>query len=113
MYRGFSPYSHLCFFLIQFCPSSWPPPQQHLRLAGGVLFGTWVSFLLTFSAVAAGSLLVFSLARGLGRDAVTRLVGQKVSEKYLDVIHAKTDIFLVLAFLFPFFPMTFCAFWPD
>ena len=67
-------------------------------------FGTWVSFLLTFSAVATGSLLVFSLARGLGRDAVTRLVGRKVSEKYLDVIHAKTDIFLVLAFLFPFFP---------
>ena len=29
---------------------------------------------------------------------------QEVSEKYLDVIHAKTDIFLVLAFLFPFFP---------
>lgn len=81
-----------------------PIPSNISALAGGVLFGTWVSFLLTFSAVAAGSLLVFSLARGLGRDAVTRLVGQKVSEKYLDVIHAKTDIFLVLAFLFPFFP---------
>ena len=81
-----------------------PIPSNISALAGGVLFGTWVSFLLTFSAVTAGSLLVFSLARGLGRDAVTRLVGRKVSEKYLDVIHAKTDIFLVLAFLFPFFP---------
>ena len=103
--ENFSPYSHLCFFLIQFLSVILAPiPSNVSALAGGVLFGTWVSFLLTFSAVATGSLLVFSLARGLGRDAVTRLVGRKVSEKYLDVIHAKTDIFLVLAFLFPFFP---------
>ena len=101
----FAPYSHLCFFLLQFLSVVLAPiPSNISALAGGVLFGTWVSFLLTFSAVTAGSLLVFSLARGLGRDAVTRLVGRKVSEKYLDVIHAKTDIFLVLAFLFPFFP---------
>ena len=87
--EDFSPYSHLCFFLIQFLSVILAPiPSNISALAGGVLFGTWVSFLLTFSAVAAGSLLV----------------GQKVSEKYLDVIHAKTDIFLVLAFLFPFFP---------
>ena len=32
------------------------------------------------------------------------MVGERVSAKYLDVIHAKTDVFLVLAFLFPFFP---------
>ena len=103
--ENFSPYSHRCFFLIQFLSVILAPiPSNVSALAGGVLFGTWVSFLLTFSAVATGSLLVFSLARGLGRDAVTRLVGRKVSEKYLDVIHAKTDIFLVLAFLFPFFP---------
>ena len=82
--QQFSPYSHLCFFL--------------------VLFGTWPSFLMTFAAVALGSVLVFTLARGLGREAVNRLVGRKVSEKYREVIQAKTDVFLVLAFLFPFFP---------
>ncbi|MFR6185361.1 MAG: hypothetical protein ACLUJG_07215 [Lawsonibacter sp.] len=37
-----------------------PIPSNISALAGGVLFGTWVSFLLTFSAVLAGSLLVFS-----------------------------------------------------
>lgn len=79
--EDFSPYSHLCFFLIQFLSVILAPiPSNISALAGGVLFGTWVSFLLTFSAVTAGSLLVFSLARGLGRDAVTRLVGRKVSE---------------------------------
>lgn len=108
--ENFSPYSHLCFFLIQFLSVILAPiPSNISALAGGVLFGTWVSFLLTFSAVTIGSLLVFSLARSLGRNAVTRLVGSKVSEKYLDVIHAKTDTFLVLAFLFPFSQMTFCV----
>lgn len=81
-----------------------PIPSNITALAGGVLFGTWVSFFLTFAAVVCASLLVFQLARWLGREFVTRVVGERVSAKYLDVIHAKTDIFLILAFLFPFFP---------
>ena len=31
-------------------------------------------------------------------------MGKKVSEKYLDLIRRKRDTFLLLAFLFPFFP---------
>ena len=101
----FAPYSHLCFFLLQFLSVVLAPiPSNITAAAGGVLFGTWPSFFLTFAAVVAGSLLLFWLARGLGREAVNRLVGRKVSEKYREVIQAKTDVFLVLAFLFPFFP---------
>ncbi len=65
---------------------------------------TGPSFFITFGAVALGSVAVFALARGLGRGFVDRLVSRKVSEKYLDVIRRKRDVFLVLAFLFPFFP---------
>ena len=54
--------------------------------------------------MAAGSLIVCARARGLGRGFVDRLVSRKVSEKYLDVIRRKRDVFLALAFLFPFFP---------
>ena len=47
--EDFSPYSHLCFFLIQFLSVILAPiPSNISALAGGVLFGTWVSFLLTF-----------------------------------------------------------------
>ena len=100
-----SPYSHLCFFLVQLLSVVLAPiPSNVTALAGGVLFGTWPSFLMTFGAVALGSVLVFLLARGVGRDAVNRFVGKKVSEKYREVIQSKTDVFLVLAFLFPFFP---------
>lgn len=103
--QRFAPYSHLFFFLLQFLSVVLAPiPSNITALAGGVLFGTWVSFFLTFAAVACASLLVFQLARWLGREFVTRVVGERVSAKYLDVIHAKTDTFLILAFLFPFFP---------
>ena len=100
--QQFSPYSHLCFFLVQLLSVVLAPiPSNITALAGGVLFGTWPSFLMTFAAVALGSVLVFTLARGLGREAVNRLVGRKVSEKYREVIQAKPDVVLVLAFLFP------------
>lgn len=103
--QNFAPYSHLCFFLLQLLSVVLAPiPSNITALAGGVLFGTWASFGMTFGAVALGSVLVFLLARYLGRETVNRFVGRKVSEKYREVIQSKTDIFLVLAFLFPFFP---------
>lgn len=101
----FAPYSHLAFFLVQLLSVVLAPiPSNITAAAGGVLFGTWPAFLLTFGAVTAGSLLTFSLARALGRDFADRLVSRKLSEKYQDVLRAKAPVFLTLAFLFPFFP---------
>ena len=73
-------------------------------LAGGMLFGTWVSFLLTWGAVVLGSVVVFLLARSLGQPFVDRMVSHSVAQRYLDVVRRKQDVFLILAFLFPFFP---------
>lgn len=102
---GFAPYSHLCFFLIQLLSVIFAPiPSNITAAAGGILFGTLPSFLLTFGAVVLGSMCVFLLARALGRPFADQVVSQKISEKYLAVIHAKTSTFLLLAFLFPFFP---------
>ena len=101
----FAPCSHLCFFLLQFLSVVLAPiPSNISAAAGGLLFGVWPAFLLTFGAVTAGSLLVFSLARALGRDFADRLVSRSLSEKYQDLLRAKTTVFLTLAFLFPFFP---------
>lgn len=100
-----APYSHLCFFLVQFLSVVLAPiPSNIAAAAGGLLFGTGTAFLLTFTAVTAGSLLTFSLARALGRDFADKLVSRKLSEKYQDVLRTKAPVFLTLAFLFPFFP---------
>ena len=49
-------------------------------------------------------LLVFALARGLGRDFAGRFVSRRLSEKYQQILQTKAPVFLTLAFLFPFFP---------
>lgn len=101
----FAPFSYLFFFLVQFLSVVLAPiPSNITAAAGGVLFGTWPAFLLTFGAVATGSVLVFCLARVLGRDFADRIVSQKLSEKYQTILRAKAPVFLTLAFLFPFFP---------
>lgn len=101
----FQPYSHLCFFLLQLLSVVLAPiPSNITAAAGGLLFGTWMAFLLTFAAVTIGSILVFSLARLWGRNFADRLVSQKLSEKYRGILETKAPVFLSLAFLFPFFP---------
>lgn len=101
----FAPYSHLFFFLLQFLAVVLAPiPSNVVAATGGVLFGTAPAFLLTFGAVMAGSSLTFTLARALGRDFTDRIVSQKLSEKYQALLHTKATTFLILAFLFPFFP---------
>ena len=100
-----APWSHLAYFGIQLVSVIVAPiPSNITAAAGAYLFGLWPAFLLTWGAVTLGSTLVFALARALGQGFVGQFVGEKLSEKYLDVIRRKRDVFLALAFLFPFFP---------
>lgn len=101
----FTPFAQCFFFLIQLMSVVFAPiPSNITALAGAVLFGLWESFLLTYAAVLLGSIVVFSLARILGRSFTDRIINKKISEKYLKVIQAKQDVFLILVFLLPFFP---------
>ena len=103
--QAFTPWSHLMYFAVQlFSVILAPIPSNLTAAVGGLLFGTLPAFLLTWGAVVLGSLVVFALARSLGQRFVEGLVSRKVSEKYLDLVRRKRDIFLLLAFLFPFFP---------
>ncbi len=101
----FSPFSHLFYFVLQLLSVVVAPiPSNITALAGALLFGTWPAFLLTWGAVVAGSVLVFWLARVLGQPFADRLVSKAASAKYLELVRRKRDVFLFLAFLFPFFP---------
>ena len=100
-----TPWSHLVYFGIQLASVVIAPiPSNITAAAGAYLFGLWPSFLLTWGAVTLGSAIVFGLARLLGGQFASRFMGEKLSEKYLDLIRRKRDVFLLLAFLFPFFP---------
>ena len=100
-----SPWSHLAYFGIQLASVVVAPiPSNLTAAAGAYLFGLWPAFLLTWGAVTLGSAIVFALARALGQRFVSQFVSEKLSGKYLDVIRRKRDVFLALAFLFPFFP---------
>lgn len=101
----FSPYSQAVFFSVQLASVILAPiPSNITAAAGALLFGMWPAFLLTWAAVALGSLVVFCLARALGQKFVERFVSEKVSERYLGLMKRKRDVFLCLVFLFPFFP---------
>ena len=103
--ESFAPYSHIAFFLVQlFSVVLAPIPSNISAAAGGMLFGTLPAFLLTFGAVFLGSMLVFTLARLLGQGFADQFVSRRLSEKYQTAIRSKTSVFLLLAFLFPYFP---------
>lgn len=101
----FAPYSHFVFFAIQLASVILAPIPSNLTAAvGGLLFGTLPAFLLTAGAVTLGSVIVFQLGRTLGRPFAERFISRRNLEKYGEVIRRKRDVFLFLAFLFPFFP---------
>lgn len=103
--QRFAPYSHLVFFLIQLASVILAPiPSNLTAAAGGLLFGVLPAFLLTAAAVVLGSVMVFRLARILGRPFAERFLSGAFFERYGEVIRRKRDSFLFLAFLFPFFP---------
>lgn len=103
--QQFAPYSHTVFFLLQLVSVIVAPiPSNLTTVAGGLLFGCWSAFLITSAAVVIGSTVVFLLSRNLGQSFARRFVSGKSWERYGEVIRRKRDVFLFLAFLFPFFP---------
>lgn len=102
--RG-SPWGELAFFGVQLVSVILAPiPSNVTAAAGAVCFGMWTAFFLTWAAVLMGSVLVFLLARNIGQSFASALVSGKLSERYQSLIRGKRDTFLVLTFLFPFFP---------
>lgn len=81
-----------------------PIPSNISMMAGALALGFWKAMILGVLAVVAGSMIVFLVARALGRNAIQRFLDKGVMDKYLPVIEEKQDMFLFLTMLFPFFP---------
>lgn len=101
----YTPWSEAVFFGLQLMSVIIAPiPSNVTAAAGGLLFGFPKGFLLTIAAVVLGSCTTFSLARLWGQSFAQGFVSKKLSARYLNLIQRKRDVFLVLVFLFPFFP---------
>ena len=100
-----TPWSQLIFFGLQLCSVIIAPiPSNIIAAAGGAAFGVWPGFPITLLAVVLGSCTTFTLARTLGKNFADRVIRQKLSPKYLDLLERKRDTFLALTFFFPLFP---------
>lgn len=102
---GHGTWAPLIFFLIQVIQVILAPiPGSVTTLIGGALFGFWKAMILSIAAVLTGSVILFLLAKYLGRPLVTRLVGVKRVNKYMKNISARQFWVLFMMFLMPFFP---------
>lgn len=102
---GFGAAAPVVFFVLQVVQVIVSPiPGGATTLVGAMLFGFWPAFVLSTAAVLTGSLLAFGLARVFGRQLVIRLVGPKITERYLGAMTSRARIALLLMFLLPVFP---------
>lgn len=102
---SFGAWAPLAFFTLQFLQVIISPiPGSVTTLVGGVLFGFFPGFILSFGAVFLGSLGAFLLGKKFGRPLVERIAGKKIVEKYMDSVSSRQRILLILMFLLPFFP---------
>jgi uncharacterized membrane protein YdjX (TVP38/TMEM64 family) len=102
---SFGPMAPLIFFLLQFLQVIISPiPGNITTIAGGLMFGFFNGFLISFAAVFLGSICAFLLGRKFGRPLVERIAGKKNVDKYMVTVSSRQKIVLFLMFLFPFFP---------
>ncbi len=102
---SFGAWAPLAYFALQFLQVIFSPiPGNITTLVGGVLFGFFYGFILSFAAIFLGSLGAFLLGKKFGRPLVERIAGKDIVKKYMDTVSSRQRILLILMFVFPFFP---------
>lgn len=104
--QGFGTNAYIVFFFIQLLSVIFAPVPSHIStLVGAAVFGMWPSFVISWLAIAIGSVIVFILARKLGKPFVDRIVSTRVSERYERlIIPGRGEMTLALLLFLPFFP---------
>lgn len=97
-------YSYLLFFAIQFLQVTLLPiPAAVTTIAGTLVFGPWITSLISIVAVILASLFSFFLGRKFGRKLVVWVVGEEDTQKWQKKLEqGKYAFFLMM--LFPLFP---------
>lgn len=97
-------FSCLIFVILQILQSTiLQLPSIFITIAGTLVFGKGLAFVLSFSAVMIGSIIMFWIGRKAGRKFLHWLIGEQESEKWINRMgNAKYLFFLMM--VFPMFP---------
>jgi uncharacterized membrane protein YdjX (TVP38/TMEM64 family) len=102
---GFGPYAPFVFITLQALQVVLAPiPGEATGFLGGMLFGTWLSFLYSTIGLTLGSAVAFGLGRWLGLPVVRRLVSDAVYHKFDFLAHTGGELVTLIFFLIPGFP---------
>lgn len=101
----FGPYAPFVFITLQALQVVLAPiPGEATGFLGGMLFGTWLSFLYSTIGLTLGSAVAFGLGRWLGLPVVRRLVSDEVYHKFDFLARTGGELVTLILFLIPGFP---------
>lgn len=81
-------------------------------LAGVLIFGPWLGFVLNYVGISLGSFVAFAMARNWGKPLLNKLFSKKLHEKYERWTHEsrRFDRLFALAIFLPGLPDDFLCF---
>lgn len=86
-------------------------PGQALQFAAGYLFHFWLGLLLSLAGAAIGTVLVYYIAKLLGRDAMHMIFGEEKINAMLEKLDSKKGIIVIfLIYLIPGVPKDLCTY---
>lgn len=101
---SFGFYGRLAFVLLQFLQVTIIPiPSAILTIAGAIIYGPFQASLLSLAGILFGSFVAFLLGRTFGKKIVNFMVGKETCEKWRKGLSKAKYSFLVMMLL-PFFP---------
>ena len=97
-------WSYLIFFFIQFLQVTFLPiPAAVTTVAGTLVFGPWLTLLISFVSVMLASLFSFFIGKKLGSKIIIWIVGNNDYEKWAEKLGKGKYVFFLMM-LFPVFP---------
>lgn len=107
----FGPFAPIAFIILQALQVVLAPiPGEATGFLGGMLFGTWLSFVYSTIGLTLGSALAFGLGRWLGLPLVRRLVSDEVYHKFDFLTRTGGELVTLILFLIPGFPKDYLCF---
>ena len=97
-------YSYIIFFGIQFLQVCLLPiPAFVTTLAGSLVFGPWITCLISFVSIMLASIFCFFIGRKVGRKLVVWVIGEQDTSKWEQKLEKGKYVFFLMM-LFPIFP---------